>query len=50
MCSIDLQNISEDRLASKQLLISLLNYMNSESFNPDMEVEISKIKELASQK
>jgi hypothetical protein len=46
----DLQNISEDRSASKQLLISLLNYMNRESFNPDIELEISKIKELSSLK
>ena len=46
VCSIDLQKISEDRLVSKQLLISLLNYMNSESFNPDIKVEIRKIKDL----
>ena len=46
VCSIDLQNISEDRLVSKQLLISILDYMNSESFNPDIEVESRKIKEL----
>ena len=50
VCSIDLRNISEDRLVSKQLLISLLNYMNSESFNPETEVEIDKIKELTSLK
>ena len=44
--SIDLKNISEDRLVSKQLLLSLLNYMNSDSFNPQTEVSIEKIKEL----
>jgi hypothetical protein len=46
VCSIDLNNISEDRLVSKQLLVSVLNYMNSEMFNPQVEVDINKIKEL----
>ena len=46
VCSIDLNNISDDRLVSKQLLISVLNYMNSESFDPKVEVNISKIKDL----
>jgi hypothetical protein len=46
VCSIDLNNISDDRLVSKQLLISVLNYMNSEMFNPKVEVDINKIKEL----
>jgi hypothetical protein len=43
VCSIDLKNISEERLVSKQLMLSILNYMNSESFNPKIEVEMSKI-------
>jgi hypothetical protein len=46
VCSVDLKNISEDRLVSKQLLISMLNYMNSKSFKPQIEVEIAKIKGL----
>jgi len=46
VCSIDLTNISEERLVSKQLLISVLNYMNSDLFNPQVEVDISKITEL----
>ena len=46
VCSIDLKNISEDRLASKQLYISILNYMNSVEFNPQTEIDISKVKEL----
>jgi Glycosyl hydrolases family 2, sugar binding domain/Glycosyl hydrolases family 2 len=46
VCSIDLKNISEERLSSKQLLFSVLNYMNSSSFKPDVEVDINKIKEL----
>jgi len=46
VCSIDLTHISEDRLVSKQLLISILNYMNSKSFKPQIEVEIDIIKGL----
>jgi hypothetical protein len=44
--SIDLKNISENRLVSKQLLMSLLNYMNSDSFNPQIEVSIEKVRGL----
>ena len=46
VCSIDLKEISEGRLASKQLLRSVLNYMNSESFNPQINIDPVKIKEL----
>lgn len=46
VCSIDLKNVSEERIASKQLLISFLNYMNSPSFNPQIEVELNKITDL----
>jgi hypothetical protein len=46
VCSIDLKNISDERLVSKQLLISILNYMNSESFDPQIVVDINKVKEL----
>jgi hypothetical protein len=46
VCSIDLKNISEERLVSKQLLFSVLNYMNSPSFDPQIDVEFSKIAEL----
>jgi hypothetical protein len=46
VCSIDLKDIPEDRLASKQLFISILNYMNSEAFNPQIDVDISKVKAL----
>jgi hypothetical protein len=46
VCSIDLKTISDERLVSKQLLISVLNYMNSESFDPQIEVDIRKVKEL----
>jgi hypothetical protein len=46
VCSIDLNDISEDRIVSKQLLNSLLNYMNSKSFDPKIEIEINTVKEL----
>ncbi|MBE3087424.1 MAG: beta-galactosidase [Bacteroidetes bacterium] len=46
VCSIDLKDISEERLASKQLLNSILKYMNSLSFDPQIEVDITKIKGL----
>jgi hypothetical protein len=46
VCSIDLKNVAEERQVSKQLLISILNYMNSEAFNPQIEVDISKVQEL----
>jgi hypothetical protein len=49
VCSIDLKNISVDRLASKQLLKSILGYMESNSFNPDNEINIGKIRNLARQ-
>jgi hypothetical protein len=46
VCSIDLQNLPEERIVSKQLLNSILNYMNSDAFNPENQVEISKIKSI----
>jgi hypothetical protein len=46
VCSIDLKDIAEDRLVSKQLFESVLNYMNSDSFNPQIEVDVRKIQEL----
>jgi hypothetical protein len=39
VCSVDLMDISDDRLVSKQLLYSILRYMNSAQFNPETEVE-----------
>jgi hypothetical protein len=46
VCSIDLKNISEERLVSKQLLFSVLNYMNSPSFDPQIDVDFSEINNL----
>jgi hypothetical protein len=43
VCSIDLENISEDRIVSQQLLNSLLKYMNSQSFDPLTDLEIRNI-------
>jgi hypothetical protein len=46
VCSIDLKELSDERLVSKQLLKSMLNYMNSDSFNPQTEINLNTIKEL----
>jgi len=46
VCSIDLKNLTEERLVSKQLLFSILNYMNTSSFNPETEVDISLINKI----
>ena len=46
VCSIDLRNNLNTRPVSAQLLISLLNYMNGQSFNPKTEVDIEKVKGL----
>jgi hypothetical protein len=46
VCSIDLKNEIDARPSSKQLAVSILNYMNSKSFDPGVEVSIDKIKEL----
>ena len=48
VCSIDLKNLSDDRLSSKQLKLSILNYMNSESFNPKVKLDLSLVKGLIS--
>jgi hypothetical protein len=46
VCSVDLKTISAERVVSKQLLLSVLNYMNGNLFNPGVEVDINKIKGL----
>jgi hypothetical protein len=46
VCSIDLKKKIDERPVTKQLISSLLNYMNSQSFNPQIDVEISKVKGL----
>jgi Glycosyl hydrolases family 2, sugar binding domain/Glycosyl hydrolases family 2 len=46
VCSIDLKNDINKRPVSKQLLISILNYMNSNSFDPVVTVDSEDIKKL----
>ncbi len=46
VCSIDLTNNLEKRLASKQLKYSILNYMNSNNFNPTENIDFKQIKNL----
>ncbi len=46
VCSIDLKDRIDERPVSKQLLLSILNYMNTKSFNPQIEVDIKKVKGL----
>jgi hypothetical protein len=46
VCSIDLNNISDERLSSKQLLLSVLNYMNSDKFNPRTDIELNQVRKL----
>jgi hypothetical protein len=47
VCSIDLKGVKDDRLVSKQLFRSILNYMNSEKYNPAVEMDISRIRGLS---
>ena len=46
VCSVDLKEIPEERLVSRQLLKSMLDYMNSDLFDPQIEVNLDRIKEL----
>ncbi len=46
VCSIDMKDLTDERLSSKQLLYSILNYMNSSNFNPGVEVGLSRINSL----
>jgi hypothetical protein len=46
VCSVDLQNNLDERPVSKQLLISILNYMNGQSFDPQIEVDMNNIRGL----
>ena len=48
VCSIDLKTISDDRPVSRQLLNSVNNYMNSNNFNPSVELELKQVQELFS--
>jgi hypothetical protein len=46
VCSIDLKDLSFERVVSKQLLKSILMYMNGVEFDPELIVEVTKISEL----
>ncbi len=46
VCSIDLKDISKYRVVSKQLKYSILTYMKSDQFDPKLEIDLKKIKQL----
>jgi len=46
VCSIDLKNKINERPSVKQLAVSILAYMNSNSFQPQVEVDLDKIRSL----
>jgi hypothetical protein len=46
VCSIDLKEKIDERPVSKQLMSSLIKYMNTQSFNPQIEVDISNIRKI----
>jgi hypothetical protein len=46
VCSIDMKDLKEDRPASRQLLRSILAYMNSDSFNPATKVDLNLVRSL----
>jgi hypothetical protein len=46
--SIDLDNLTDDRVVSEQLKSSMLKYMNSQTFDPQVEVDLSEVKGLIS--
>ena len=46
VCSIDMTNSLDQRPSSKQLLSSILRYMNSDRFNPGYEVEKDLVRRL----
>jgi hypothetical protein len=50
VCSIDLKNLTEDRIVSKQLLTSILNYMNSTDFDPRVEVDLNILSGMVNKK
>jgi hypothetical protein len=46
VCSIDLSHELTSRPVSRQLLLSALEYMNSSEFNPEIELDAERIREL----
>jgi hypothetical protein len=46
VCSINMRDSLDSRPVTKQLFYSMLNYMNSESFDPQVSTELNKIRSL----
>ncbi len=46
LCSIDIRNNLENRPVERQLRASLLNYMHSDKFSPDTEIDIESLNAL----
>jgi hypothetical protein len=46
VCSINLQEGLDDRPVSNQLLYSILKYMNSTGFNPEVQIEPDQIRDI----
>jgi hypothetical protein len=46
VCSIDLRTNINERPSAKQLEVSILDYMNSNSFQPQVEISPDKIRSL----
>jgi hypothetical protein len=46
VCSINMKESLDQRPVTKQLLSSMLKYMNSNSFNPQTEIELNSVKRL----
>ena len=46
VCSIDMKDKIEERPVTKQLLISMLKYMNGDNFNPTTKVSVSDIESI----
>ena len=46
VCSIDMKDIQGERIVSKQLLGSVLKYMNSDKFNPGIEIDLKPVRSL----
>ncbi|HSL85408.1 MAG TPA: glycoside hydrolase family 2 TIM barrel-domain containing protein, partial [Bacteroidales bacterium] len=46
VCSIDMKDDLDQRPVTKQLLSSLLDYMNSDSFDPEISVDLRQVRSL----
>lgn len=46
VCSVDMMDLKDDRQASGQLLRSMLGYMNSDSFDPAINIDMNLIRSL----